>query len=1098
MFNLIHELLSHSNSSDRLLQSAAFLLACSVAGNNKGQLLANESGCLQDLVNLLRGFMTSGSEDEDTWSSVIRAIGVCISNPQNAHNQQICCSMLPHTLKFVSTEFQHKCLSHVLTLISSVVANNVPNQNRIRRCGGIEMLINFIRYQIRVEITPWSLSLLVNAVSAVDACIADNEECELQAGTLGLVRILLDLLQIKNLELSQVQVFMLTLAHVLESSNEHCQLVSEGRGYYTLVNYLTDCQDEELFKVIKYILTLCKAQGVHELSDGQQHNGVQKEDYDGGHNRSQRDLTAFLKEGLTALSNQLNSIEKISTGIQWMTNANMTAQPLDSFRSSNSTLGNRSYIDQMPPHCTLRDKTGSLNIVEWDRQNSFPLHKSLNNDMECQELEIIKNGSLASDIRKPDSEIRQVFQNSSFGNSVHTKHDRIIRPQDGEAEMIKMAGVGSNCRQVQNVGTDTPMKPSHGSSTQTQNGYHLASSCAHVSGAHNSRRGDSEHVNCNHSNSKCSSSHSPVPHFPDVQVIAETISSTDQNLEANLKNDLHEDRFRTIMPQQENQLYLLSQLQKVMSHFFKSLLPQQWKADNHPSSAARQSGGQCQNVPERVGSPSSQCKSILSLCEENGLRDEDQHQMSHTCLSATKQTLTNPSSKLTNNSVILQPENDNLPDIHKDDHIQSVYTSSNSKNGSGLRDKLVDSGDGVGDKSVKTSASERIVDESRIFIKPSQPCFPMSRAAVRHKAASNIRLAGTPSTPLSVHTAYKTPTPQGPQPPCSPALSLFDSRLKSMAYRGTTGACVAIIGRKTFSQKPDDSTSGFESTGTAEAIAKVGSAWSPESKRDGQTCETSTAPNQLWSAGLPTSRSPISSTKENCLLQQDSMQSLSTHQSFCNQFNHTQSQCITNSARHKRKSAACIQEAMNKKKKDPAECGPQYSKSSLCPGCGTSLNLNSCTYNIAIEACPYTCAYHRHVRQCERTFINQLPVIRRTHSEPKKRPEDKMATGATTTDDVYEFQSGSEEPTQVSPVRRPVTSKQNNAKVAKQTEQTTVQLPFSLCEIRRLKNGVKHLGYNWRAILRSYKFLPGRTAADLHSEWRSLNRVESFSDDMDS
>ncbi|BFZ16230.1 hypothetical protein BsWGS_19269 [Bradybaena similaris] len=35
MFNLIHELLSHSNSSDRLLQSAAFLLACSVAGNSK-------------------------------------------------------------------------------------------------------------------------------------------------------------------------------------------------------------------------------------------------------------------------------------------------------------------------------------------------------------------------------------------------------------------------------------------------------------------------------------------------------------------------------------------------------------------------------------------------------------------------------------------------------------------------------------------------------------------------------------------------------------------------------------------------------------------------------------------------------------------------------------------------------------------------------------------------------------------------------------------------------------------------------------------------------------------------------------------------------
>lgn len=821
-----------------------------------------------------------------------------------------------------------------------------------------------------------------------------------------------------------------------------------------------------------------------------------------------RDLTAFLKEGLTALSNQLSSIEKISTGIQWMTNANMTAQPLDNFRSSNGTPGNRSYTHQMPSHCTLRDKTGSLNIVEWNRQNSFPLHNSLNNDMECQELEIIKNGSFARDIRKPDSEIRQDFQKSSLGNSVHMKHDRIIRPRDGGVDMIKMAGVGSNCRPVQIVGSDTQMKPSRGPSTQTQNGYHLANSYVHVSEACNSRSGDSEHFNCSqglsthitsmagsdlsqvhsqkhwnttqvnqlqtckegrpdsgcekmsnltclehqvsyqkhiyqdvdsgntvtspfsvigrsrqhttgdkqlpyknkitlcpnvhncqdckhvfadcssshlvveqqncvsgddmqspaadqqpwkHSRKinaanthsepeyvqkaqntaacdkscnravypylgasstrntiahKCLSSHSPVSHFPDVQVIPETVSSTEQNLEANnFRIDLHEDSFRTTMPQHENQLHLLSQLQKVMSYFFKSLLPQQQKADNPSNSAAWPSGGQCQNVPEMVGSPSSQCKSILTLCEESDLRDENQHQMSQTCLSATKQTLTNPSSKLTNNSLILQPENDSLPDIQKDDHIQSMSTSSNSKNGSGLRDNIADYSDSEGEKSVKTSASKRIVDESKIFIKPSQPCLPMSRAAVHHKAASNIRLAGTPGTPLSVHTSEKTPRPQCRQPPCSPALSLFDSQLKSMAYRGTTGACVATIGRKTFSQKPDDSTSGLESTGTAGAIAKVGSAWSSESKRDGQTCKTSTAPNPLWSVGLPTSRSPISTTQENCPLPQDSMQSLSTHQFSYNHLNPTQSQCITNSVRHKRKSAAWIQKGINKKKK---------------------------------------------------------------------------------------------------------------------------------------------------------------------------------------
>ncbi|CAG5119930.1 unnamed protein product, partial [Candidula unifasciata] len=270
MFSLIHELLSHGDSSDRLLQSAAFLLAFSVAGSNKGQLLAAETGCLQDLVNLLRDFLASGSEDENTWSSVITAIGVCVSNPQNVHNQQVCCSMLPHTLKFVSTETGHKCLPHVFTLISSVVANNVPNQNRIRRCGGIEILIDFIRHQVDIEMTPLSLNLLVSAVSAVDGCIVDNEECGSQAGTLGLVQILLDLLETNNLELSQMQIFIITLAHVLESS-KHCQLINGSRGYYTLVNYFTECQDEELVKTIKYILTLCKTQDVSSLYPGREY-----------------------------------------------------------------------------------------------------------------------------------------------------------------------------------------------------------------------------------------------------------------------------------------------------------------------------------------------------------------------------------------------------------------------------------------------------------------------------------------------------------------------------------------------------------------------------------------------------------------------------------------------------------------------------------------------------------------------------------------------------------------------------------------------------------------------------------------------------------
>ncbi|CAL1547384.1 unnamed protein product [Lymnaea stagnalis] len=57
------------------------------------------------------------------------------------------------------------------------------------------------------------------------------------------------------------------------------------------------------------------------------------------------------------------------------------------------------------------------------------------------------------------------------------------------------------------------------------------------------------------------------------------------------------------------------------------------------------------------------------------------------------------------------------------------------------------------------------------------------------------------------------------------------------------------------------------------------------------------------------------------------------------------------------------------------------------------------------------------------------------------------------------------------------------------TKQKRSPKPFSMCEIRRLKRGVKTYGYNWKAILAGGRYVPGRTAADLRDKWRSLNKV---------
>ncbi|XP_067655903.1 uncharacterized protein [Haliotis asinina] len=51
--------------------------------------------------------------------------------------------------------------------------------------------------------------------------------------------------------------------------------------------------------------------------------------------------------------------------------------------------------------------------------------------------------------------------------------------------------------------------------------------------------------------------------------------------------------------------------------------------------------------------------------------------------------------------------------------------------------------------------------------------------------------------------------------------------------------------------------------------------------------------------------------------------------------------------------------------------------------------------------------------------------------------------------------------------------------------------PFSMCEERRLRRGVKTLGYNWKGILSMFRFSRGRRAEDLRNRWRTLMKRTS-------
>lgn len=66
-----------------------------------------------------------------------------------------------------------QCLHQINMLIS------VYNQDRVRKCGGLEVIISVIqRLGNQIRRHPQYLSLALHVVTTLDACIADNGRAE--------------------------------------------------------------------------------------------------------------------------------------------------------------------------------------------------------------------------------------------------------------------------------------------------------------------------------------------------------------------------------------------------------------------------------------------------------------------------------------------------------------------------------------------------------------------------------------------------------------------------------------------------------------------------------------------------------------------------------------------------------------------------------------------------------------------------------------------------------------------------------------------------------------------------------------------------------
>ncbi|KAL5006857.1 hypothetical protein ScPMuIL_015663 [Solemya velum] len=254
--------------------SIFLFLSCLVSNSGTGQTMARETGCLRDLMKIFRTSLPKalplegkGSEgwfeelektDLALWSSVTSAMSMCVNNPQNVDNQETCVSVLPFALQLLQKHRDQRVCRPVLSFIGLTVANNENNQDRLEKCGGLEILVTCLEELIGGEApTPTELSLAVCVTSTLDSCISDNENNISRFGDLGAISLLVKILSFPEFcEQDRLRI-ILTIGHTVDHSKSNQAMISGGPGLSCLIQQLTKTEDEELTKAVKYVLHTC-------------------------------------------------------------------------------------------------------------------------------------------------------------------------------------------------------------------------------------------------------------------------------------------------------------------------------------------------------------------------------------------------------------------------------------------------------------------------------------------------------------------------------------------------------------------------------------------------------------------------------------------------------------------------------------------------------------------------------------------------------------------------------------------------------------------------------------------------------------------------
>ncbi|XP_062580734.1 telomere repeats-binding bouquet formation protein 1-like, partial [Saccostrea cucullata] len=273
VFKFIQTILSEGSTA-KLKQTATFFLINLVANNGEGQVLVKQSQCLSTLMDLLckslpKGMRAEGRDETgfdwfddsgptsiELWTSVVNALCVSINNPQNEENQKVCGLQIPFIFKLLKQDRGILSLTRSLMfLLGFIVSNNRSNQDQVRRCGGLGVLCQELQHQYNQSNDPEMLKDVIQIITTIDSCIADNNESAKELGQTGVIQILASVIHDDKLDIGEKIKVTITLGHAIEHSASNRSLFLEAKnGLQDLIHILTTCENEELMKAIKYVL----------------------------------------------------------------------------------------------------------------------------------------------------------------------------------------------------------------------------------------------------------------------------------------------------------------------------------------------------------------------------------------------------------------------------------------------------------------------------------------------------------------------------------------------------------------------------------------------------------------------------------------------------------------------------------------------------------------------------------------------------------------------------------------------------------------------------------------------------------------------------